>query len=251
VAYNFLGLVNDVNRRLNEVELTSSNFDTAKGFYSHAKDAVNASIRHINQAQYQWPFNHVTQEEVLTAGTTRYSFPDDAKVIDFDSFRIKEDSTLGNNTVKLGLLDYDDYLQKCVDQEYTANENGRQLPQFVFHAPSLEYGMVPAPDQAYTVVYEYYRTPVDLENVTDVPVVPERFKHVIMEGAMYHAYLFRGNTQDASMTQQKFDASITQMRSMLINRTYYIRSYMLNRNQSVSGRLGTASTNVGSSLDSL
>ena len=220
MAYNFLGLVNDVNRRLNEVELTSSNFDTAKGFYSHAKDAVNASIRHINQAQYQWPFNHVTQEEVLTAGTTRYSFPDDAKVIDFDSFRIKEDSTLGNSTVKLGLLDYDDYLQKCVDQEYTA-------------------------------VYEYYRTPVDLENVTDVPVVPERFKHVIMEGAMYHAYLFRGNTQDASMTQQKFDASITQMRSMLINRTYYIRSYMLNRNQSVSGRLGTASTNVGSSLDSL
>ena len=31
MAYDFLGLVNDVNRRLNEVSLTSSNFDTATG----------------------------------------------------------------------------------------------------------------------------------------------------------------------------------------------------------------------------
>ena len=51
MAYNYLGLVNEVNRRLNEVELTSSNFDTAGGFYSSAKDAVNASLRHINHEE--------------------------------------------------------------------------------------------------------------------------------------------------------------------------------------------------------
>ena len=44
MAYDFLGLVNAVNRRLNEVELSSANFATATGFYSQAKDAVNASI---------------------------------------------------------------------------------------------------------------------------------------------------------------------------------------------------------------
>jgi hypothetical protein len=32
MAYEFLGLVNDINRRLNEVELTSANFATAAGF---------------------------------------------------------------------------------------------------------------------------------------------------------------------------------------------------------------------------
>ena len=41
MAYDFLGLVNDVNRRLNEVSLTSSNFDTATGEYGMIKDAVN------------------------------------------------------------------------------------------------------------------------------------------------------------------------------------------------------------------
>ena len=55
MAYDFLGLVNDVNRRLNEVELTSSNFSSATGFYSQIKDSVNSSIRYINQSEFKWP----------------------------------------------------------------------------------------------------------------------------------------------------------------------------------------------------
>ena len=64
MAYNFLGLVNQVNRSLNEVELSSTNFDTATGFYAHAKDAVNSSIRDINQTEHNFPFNHVEQEDI-------------------------------------------------------------------------------------------------------------------------------------------------------------------------------------------
>ena len=45
MAYDYISLVNDINRRLNEVELTSANFPTATGYYSFAKDSVNASIR--------------------------------------------------------------------------------------------------------------------------------------------------------------------------------------------------------------
>jgi len=86
MAYDYIGLVNEVNRRLNEVELTSGNFTTAKGFYSQIKDSVNSSIRDINQTHYEWPFNHVLAEDTLTAGTTRYGFPNDAGSIDFDTF---------------------------------------------------------------------------------------------------------------------------------------------------------------------
>ena len=39
MAYDFIGLVNDVNRRLNEVEVSTADFPTAVGFYSFAKDA--------------------------------------------------------------------------------------------------------------------------------------------------------------------------------------------------------------------
>ena len=76
MAYDFLELVNKINRRLNEVELTSSNFSTATGFYAQAKDAVNHSIRDINQQQYNYPFNHVEQEDIVSANVMRYFFPD-------------------------------------------------------------------------------------------------------------------------------------------------------------------------------
>ena len=48
MAYDYLGLVNDINKRLNEVELTTTNFATVTGFYAHAKDAVNAAIRDLS-----------------------------------------------------------------------------------------------------------------------------------------------------------------------------------------------------------
>ena len=55
MAYDFLGLVNAVNRRLNEVELSSANFASATGFYSQAKDAVNASIRSVSYTHLTLP----------------------------------------------------------------------------------------------------------------------------------------------------------------------------------------------------
>lgn len=224
MAYDFLGLVNHVNRRLNEVELTTSNFATATGFYSQAKDAINSSIRHINQAEFNWPYNHVTQEDDATAGEVRYGFPHDTKIPDMNTFRIKKNATLGVDTRKLKVISYEEYLDKHIHHEYADSTSNRSTPSFVFRTPSEEYGLVPAPDKAYEVVYEYYRIPVDLDKHDDVPGIPERFAHVIVDGAMHYAYLFRGNTQDAIVAKEKFEEGIKNMRSMLINRYDYVRS---------------------------
>ena len=110
MAYNLLSIVNDVNRRVNEVELSSTNFATASGFYNLAKDAVNASIRYVNQSEYEWHYNHVLQEDTLTASTGRYTFPDDAKTINVRRFSIQENSILGNQTMKLQALAYNEYI---------------------------------------------------------------------------------------------------------------------------------------------
>ena len=238
MAYNFLGLVNAVNRRLNEVELTSSNFTSAIGFYSQAKDAVNAAIRYLNQSEYFWAFNHATKEQTLTANTSRYAFPTDAKVINFNSFRIKENTTLGNATTRITEIAYEDYLDKHVEQEYSSTV-GQGVPTRVAQAPDLEFVMTPEPDKAYELVYEYYTFPSDLSAATDAPTIPERFKHVIVDGAMHYGYLFRGNTQDAMVMKEKFDEGIKHMRSQLINRTPYVRSYMF------TGSTGGASTGFG------
>jgi len=239
MAYNFLGLVNAMNRRLNEVELTSSNFATATGFYSQAKDAVNAAIRYINQSEYFWSFNHTTKEQTLVANTSRYAFPTDAKVINFNTFRIKENTTLGNSTTRLTEIVYEDYLDRFVDQEYNSS-TGQGVPRHVAQAPDLKFIMTPEPDKAYELVFEYYTFPTDLSATTDAPTIPERFQHVIVDGAMHYGYLFRGNTQDAMVMKQKFDEGIKYMRSQLINRTPYVRSYML------TGNTGGVSTGFSS-----
>jgi len=235
MAYNFLGLVNAMNRRLNEVELTSSNFATATGFYSQAKDAVNAAIRYLNQSEYFWAFNHNTKEQTLVANTSRYAFPTDAKVVNFNTFRIKENTTLGNATTRLTEIAYEDYLDRYVEQEYNTS-SGQGVPTQVAQAPDLKFILTPEPDKAYELVFEYYSFPTDLSATTDVPTIPERFQHVIVDGAMHYGYLFRGNTQDAMVMKEKFDEGIKHMRSQLINRTPYVRSYMF------TGSTGGAST---------
>jgi len=236
MSYNFLGLVNEVNRRLNEVELTSANFATAVGFYSSVKDAVNAAIREINHEQFGWPFNHVEQEDILTPGTVRYAVPSNTKSINQQTFRIKRNDDLEVETKKLRVIQYSEYLDRYADFEYNDDVNSRRVPDYIALAPSLEYIVVPAPDKAYELVYEYYRNPVDLELFDDVPTIPPEFKHIVVDGAMYNTYQFRGDNQSAQISFQKFTTGIEHMRTIYINKNYnYMRSTVIPRGNFLTG----------------
>ena len=221
MAYDFIGLVNDVNRRLNEVELTTANFAGAQGYYNLTKDAVNASIRHIHQEEFEWPWNHREAVEVLTPGEGRYSMPYDSKTVNLNTFRLTRDTALNVDTRKLKIMPYEEYLDKYADYEYNSSTSIRSVPTYVSRAPSNELIIFPSPNKAYEVVYEYYATGVDMVLSTDVPVVPEAYRHVIVDGSMYYAYMFRGDAQAAQLSQQKFEQGIKNMRSLHINRTDY------------------------------
>jgi hypothetical protein len=223
MAYNYLGLVNDINRRLNEVELTSANFSATTGFYSFAKDAVNSAIRHINQEEFEWPFNHVEATEVLLPGEVRYSVPYDSKTTNMNSFRIKRDAALNVGTVKLRVLDYEEYLDKYADSEYNSSTDNRSVPKYVVRTPSRELIFVPSPDKAYEVVYEYYTVGFELSSPEDVPTLPEAYRHVIVDGAMHYVYKFRGDLDAAQLSSGNFQKGIKHLRSIHINRTEYVR----------------------------
>ena len=220
MAYNYLTLVNDINRRLNEVELTHDGFASAAGYYSFAKDSVNNAIRHVQQEAYEWPWNHVEASEILLPGTARYSIPYDAKTVSMNTFRIKRDDSQNISTIKLRVLDYEEYLDKYADSEYNSTSS---LPRYVARTPSRELVFYPKPDKAYEVIYEYYTTGFDLESASDVPNLPEQYRYVITDGAMYYVYQFRGDLQAAQLALQKFEQGIKQLRSLHINRTEYLR----------------------------
>lgn len=223
MAYNYLSLVNEAQRRLNEIELTEVNFLTTRGVSQLTKDAVNSSVRHINQQEFEWPWNHVEAEEVLLPGVNRYSLPYDAKTVNLNSFRLKGQTSLNVETSRLHVLDYEEYLDKYVDNEYNDSESIRGVPELISRTPNNEFALHPSPNKEYTLVYEYFLSTFDLDKASDVPSIPEQYRYVIIDGAMYYTYLFRGDVQSANLTLAKFEEGIKNMRKLHINRTEYVR----------------------------
>ena len=121
MAETYLTLTNKVIARLNEVALTSTTFSSARGIQVQCQNAVNESIRFINQREFNYPFNHATETKTLTAGVVRYSLPTSTKTVDYNTFRIVKDSDLGNGGYKLGILDYNDYINRVINQEDEIN----------------------------------------------------------------------------------------------------------------------------------
>jgi hypothetical protein len=310
MAYNYLGLVNDVNRRLNEVELTSSNFSSAIGEYSMVKDAINVAIRFINQQEFSYPFNNAVNSTTVTPGVTRYDIPTNTKLIDYKTARIKKDTDLNTSGNNLDTMTYYEYISKdyanqeddiqsttinaasglsatvetisvtsstgfsstgtlyiggeqitytgilgndftgCTrgansttaaiiadDVTVTQFDNGG-VPKFIVRTPDNNYLLYPFPDKQYTIGFDYFTLPTDLSAYTDAPSLPEQFRTVIVEGAMYTAYMFRGETQEATIMKSNFEEGIKNMRTLYINRYDYVSSTLINRSASSSISLG-------------
>ena len=114
---DFLTITNTVLDRLNEVELTSATFSSARGIQTQTKNAVNEAVRYINQREFNYPFNHSTDTETLVAGTVRYSIPTTAKTVDYNTFRLVKDEDLATAGGRLLKLDYNEYVNLYITQE--------------------------------------------------------------------------------------------------------------------------------------
>ena len=301
MAYNYLGLVNDVNKRLNEVELTASNFTSAIGEYSMVKDAINVAIRYINQYEFSYPFNSAVNSTTVTPGVVRYDVPTNTKHIDYKTARIKKDTTLNSSGNNLSTMTYYEYISKdyasqedeiesttinalsglsatvetisvtsttgfsatgtlfiggeqvsytgILGNDFTGCTRGANsttaatmadddivtqfsrggVPRNIIRTPDNNYLLYPFPDKQYTIVFDYFTLPTDLSAATDAPSLPEQFRTVIVEGAMYTAYMFRGETQEATIMKANFEEGIKNMRTLYINRYDYISSTLINR----------------------
>jgi len=88
MAETYLTLTNKVIARLNEVALTSATFSSARGIQVQCQNAVNESIRFINQREFNYPFNHATETKIITAGVVRYTLPTSTKTVDYNTLEL-------------------------------------------------------------------------------------------------------------------------------------------------------------------
>ena len=299
MALTFLSLTNSTITRMNEVELTSSNFTGSRGVQTQCKAAVNEAIRYINQREFGYSFNHASNSSTLVAGQTRYTVPASTKSIDYNTARIKKDTDLNVSGSNLTVLNYNEYIQnEYANQEddvvattlngshsnsvttltltsttgldaagkvhigteevsYTAisgnditgctrgansttaaaYSSGVAVTQFdsggvprsIVRTPDNNYLLYPYPDQAYTLVFDFYTFPDDLSAHGDITSIPDRFAPVVVDGATSFLYQYRGELNQYQLNFGRFEQGIKNMQSLLINKYDYIRSTVINR----------------------
>jgi hypothetical protein len=223
----YVTLVNELLRRMNEVTLDTAGdgFDSVRNVQALAKDAVNSSIRLILQDGQEWPFLKTTFTQALTVGTRQYDFPADYSSTDWDTFYLKKLSSENNSPMPLSVISYEQYIQNVRPSDDTGDQvNGDGPPALVYQTLGTAFGVSPIPNAAYEIEYVYWKFPTDLTAFNDVSIIPDRFKHVVIDGAMMFMMRFRSNEQSAAMHQNNFEDGIKTMRRVLIDDTLFVRS---------------------------
>ena len=214
----FMELTNKALVRLNEVPLTSSTFSTATGFHSVAKEAINNSIREINRASHEWPFNQKDGVQVLVPNQTFYDYPLDAKVLDFDTFTITYTRGGVEAYDYLRHIDYDMYIKNdyITDQNIIADPNSDTVPSKVFKHGD-QFGVSTVPTVADTLNYTYWGWSTELVNFDDTTDIPSRYDDVIILGALRDCYDFRTMNAQSARYDSMFTEGIKNMRTQLLN----------------------------------
>ena len=218
-------------RRLNEVTLNTAGdgFSTAKNVQAIAKDAINNSIREILQDGHQFPFLKTTATQTLTAGTGTYDLPTDMASVDWDTFYLQALSSAGNTARSLPTIPFEEYVRIYKAIEENSGTGARSSPDLVYQTSEEKFGVTPLPDAAYVIEYVYYKFPADLSAFDDEMIIPDRFKYIIIDGAMVYMMRFRSNEQSAQIHQAKFQEGIKAMRRLLLDDPLFVRSSMINR----------------------
>ena len=236
----YITLINQLLRRLNEVTLDTAGegFATVRNVQALAKDAINNSIRNIIQTGQEFPFLKTTQTQTLVAGTRQYDFPTDYSSADWETFYIKKLTSVDNTPMHLPTITYDEYIQRYRHFDDTGDQTGISSPTLIYKTNEEKFGVTPIPDNSYEIEYIYYKFPTDLSAFNDTSLIPDRFNHVVIDGAMMYMMRFRSNEQSAAMHQQNFEDGIKMMRRVLIDDQLRVRSTVVDRINSSNQVLG-------------
>lgn len=224
----YVSLVNELLRRLNEVPLDTAGdgFDSVRNVQALAKDAINNSVRSILQDGQEWPFLKTTYTQTLTSGVSQYDFAADMSTVDWDTFYLKKLGSTENQPKKLRALSYEEYIE---NHRPLDDQGATGATDFVYQTYEEKFGVTPTPDAAYEIEYVYWSYPVDMSLYNDTCIIPDRFKHVIIDGAMMYMMRFRSNDQSAMIHQQIFQEGIKAMRRLLMDDKLDVRSTVIGK----------------------
>jgi len=244
MATTYLQLTNEVLRELNEVVVTSANFDSAIGIQSFVKDSLNRALFDLANDEPQLPFfsagvsggtdpfyGNVTVPTV--AGQRWYTLKDgsssittDYSSVDWDDFYITTINVSGESEpfVSQGLkfLTLTDWKRYYRDTENADDAKGSDAshgePIYVYRSPDhRKFGLSPIPDKVYNVHFYAFEKPTALSAFSDVITMPDQYKNVLTAKARYYVHQFKDNLQQAAFALEDYKKAVRVMKSNLIN----------------------------------
>lgn len=219
----YIELTNTVLKLLNETLLNDTSFDGARGLHATVKTHVRNVVSKINKHYMKWPFNAAEHTMNLVDGQEEYGWPQNFRVVDWNSFYLVKDETLNLNTKKLRKLSRDDWYKKLRSKDYDTGTDGRGIPEFIFEAHGRGFGVSPSPIEPYEIRFRYFINPPPLIDKNDMCTIPEEWEFVIIDGVMYYMNLFKENHEVAASFKQDYRAGMSQMRTELINSYDYMQ----------------------------
>lgn len=227
----FIDITNRALRDINEVPLTTTQFNVARGLQQFTKDAVNRAFFDIANESVEWPWlkssvGRIEGTEVLaiTAGTQWYDASPTALDVDWHTFYLTDkDPEIPSETdpsVSKSLL-YKTYEQWARDDRETDNRRtteNRGVPEFVFRHPTTgRIGISPVPEVDYFIEYFLWKSATAFIASTDVLPFPEEFENVILNRIRYYMWLFRENLEQAGFARNDYKESLASMKRILLS----------------------------------
>jgi hypothetical protein len=242
MATTYLELTNEVLRELNEVVLTSANFDSAIGIQSFVKDSLNRALFDLANEEPQLPFfsagvsgstdpfyGNVTVATV--AGQRWYTLKDgsssittDYASVDWDDFYVTTINVSGESAPYvsqglkfLTLADWKRYRRDNENADDAESQNYGE-PKFVFKSPDFrKFGLSPIPDKVYNIHFYAFEKPTALSSYDDTIVMPDQYKNVLTAKSRYYVHQFKNNLQQSAFAMDDYKKALRAMKSNLIN----------------------------------
>jgi hypothetical protein len=233
MAYTFLQLTNLALREVNEVPMTSQQFETARGLQQFAKESANRAFFDVCNTSSKWPWLQTASEGAprteirkLTAGQQWYDVKEivtsNRLTVDWNTFLLTDkdlevnDSAVEADVVSvLPMITYDTWIRE--KREYDFNSKNRGTPTAVVRHSTEQFGFSPVPDKDYWVEYNVSDTVTRFTIGTQEIPIPEEFITVLVARIKYYLWLFRENHEQANFSLGEYREALTDMKRTLLS----------------------------------
>lgn len=169
--------------------------DGQSGEHRRLIDWVRSAWRDIQTERERWRFAWAEASVEVEPAFREHSLPDD--------FGEWDDATLRLGDTALTVLPWAVFRERFRDPQGAL--------RYVSIAPDDMLHLNAAPGQAGTITFEYWRTPQELVEASDVPRLPARFHMVIVYRALLHYGLYENAPEVVQAARVGESRLLTQM----------------------------------------